>query len=255
MQGISIVISSFKTVRPPGVRYFFRIFFRVSKTLMPRQTCYFFGTFNPIHAGHLLMAHQALGFWGERLGFETVTFIPAGNPPHRQGERGLLDAGQRFHLLEQAVYGFGHFRVSPLELQMAKEGLVTYTYETLQRLGAFDSQERCILLMGQDAFESLPDWYRGELLMKQCAFIVLERHDSAAKPGAEEPFQSRPHLMASFVAYHALKTPPIGISATYLRQLCRQAADAPMLRKRLTGLLPERALDYLLENKLYAAWQ
>lgn len=211
------------------------------------------------------MAKQALAFLGKHLEFESVTFVPAGNPPHRQGERGLLPPRQRFHLLEQAILGSDHLSVSPVELEMASEGQVTYTYNVLQRLGELSQSSKHLMLMGQDSFETLPDWYQGDELLKNVTFIVLSRPDNRKnnnqanntleKTDTASLFSSQPDLMASFVDYHVLQIPPIGISATYIRKICQQLTPETNPHQALTGLMPEPSLAYLLDNGLYKVWQ
>ena len=97
------------------------------------QTCYFFGTFNPIHLGHLVMAQCAMNQYGKRFGFPTVTFVPAGNPPHRLEEEDLAPALDRYRMVLMATASNPGFRVSEVELQHSGP---TYTYSMLELLAS-----------------------------------------------------------------------------------------------------------------------
>ena len=84
--------------------------------------CYFFGTFNPIHLGHIEIARQIK----EKLGFDRVIFIPSFMPPHKID--GLLPFKNR---LEMAQLALGKENVSDIEFKLR---VPSYTYRTIEKI-------------------------------------------------------------------------------------------------------------------------
>ena len=76
------------------------------------------GTFDPIHLGHLLMAEVA---W-EGLGLSSVFFVPAGDPPHKQGVA-KTPASHRAAMVERAIAANPHFALSPVDLKATRPAL------------------------------------------------------------------------------------------------------------------------------------
>lgn len=228
--------------------------------IMTQATCYFFGTFNPVHIGHLLMASQAVALAGESLSFGSVTFVPAASPPHRQGEAAMLSALDRYHLIEKALYGYPHLKISRVELDMAankEHNTPIYTADALKVLAQASggqSQTKYVMLMGQDSFQSLPGWRDLEWLLAHCRFLVLNRPASSPKP------PELPGKLAEKLDWHSLAAPQMMVSATHIRQLCQDAVslcqetNAPLdldkLRTALSVLIPGKALDYFMQNAL-----
>jgi nicotinate (nicotinamide) nucleotide adenylyltransferase len=131
-------------------------------------TAYFFGTFNPIHWGHLAMAHQAL----QQFGLQRVVFIPSPQPPHRLHDADMAPAPDRLAMARLATAPFSGFSVNPLEFD--RDG-PSYTVDTLAQL----HPTSCLpipLIMGYDAALSLPTWHRANELLQRCTVLVAPRH-------------------------------------------------------------------------------
>lgn len=196
------------------------------------RNCYFFGTFNPIHMGHLAMAQAALGACPE---ITRVIFVPAGIPPHRP-QKELLPAIDRYKLVELAIGDNPQFQVNPYETHKSKR---SYTIETLLALepGSFqDNGPRIPLLMGADTVATLPSWHQAEDLLAHTHILTVARPDSSVSfsPPSSE----------------IVPMPPLAVSASWIRQ---QFLDNQPESCRY--LLPKPVFAYLRANNALMHWQ
>lgn len=132
----------------------------------------FGGTFDPIHYGHLRSAFEML----QALRFESVRFIPCGDPPHRGTT--FASAAQRLRMVEVAIAGQDGLIADDRELQ--RDG-PSYTIDTLLTLRDEFSDRALGLILGMDAFLGLPTWHRWHEIL-DCAHIVV-----AHRPGWKAP--------------------------------------------------------------------
>ena len=110
----------------------------------------FGGSFDPVHIGHLLAAECCR----EQAGLDRVLFVPTAIQPHKQQRQ--TTAGQhRLEMLALATGGHDAFAVSGDELE---RGGVSYTVDTLEQLKARHPGDELLLILGPDAFLSLPTW-------------------------------------------------------------------------------------------------
>jgi nicotinate-nucleotide adenylyltransferase len=207
-----------------------------------QTTCLFFGTFNPIHVGHLLMAETAL----EQLGLETVLFIPSGVPPHRYGETDLAPAWDRWKMVQLATADNPRFAVWDGEVAHQSP---SYTAETLGYLLSHHTapEDRCPegapktpfnIMLGADALAKLATWHAPERLISWCRILQAPRKGgelvtSVVLSGETLPLNTIPLLMDE-----------IGISSTDIRTRLRQGRS---VRYRV----PESVRRYLQANRLY----
>jgi nicotinate-nucleotide adenylyltransferase len=131
-----------------------------------RPTGIFGGTFDPIHYGHLRTAFEML----QALDFETVRFIPCGDPPHRGTT--FADAGLRFRMVEAAIAGQQGFVSDDRELR--RDG-PSYSVDTLEELRGEFPGRSLSLIVGMDAFLGLPTWYRWDEILDFAHIVVAHR--------------------------------------------------------------------------------
>ena len=181
----------------------------------------FGGTFDPVHVGHLAIAHAAL----ESLPLDRVLFVIAKRSPLK--ERGpVAGEADRLRMLELAVAGEPRFAVSRAELD--REG-PSYTVDTLERLAGRDE---LFLILGSDAIADFPRWKDPERIGRLATLAVAER------PGAPAYLGDAP-----IVTFDA---PRLDISSRELR--------ARALRGRsLRYLVPEPAWKHIEARGLYRA--
>jgi len=181
----------------------------------------FGGTFDPVHVGHLAIAHAAL----ESVPLDRVLFVLARRSPLK--DRGpVAGEADRLEMLELAVAGEPRFGVSRVELD--REG-PSYTVDTLERLAGADE---LFLILGSDAIADFPRWKDPERIATLATLVVAER------PGAPERMGDAP-----IVRFDA---PRLDISSHELRA---RAARGLSLRY----LVPEPAWKHIEARGLYRA--
>ena len=126
----------------------------------------FGGTFDPIHYGHLRTAFELL----QALRLQEIRFLPAGNPPHR--DQPFADAQLRLRMVQAATSGQAGFTVDDREVRKAGP---SYSVETLGELRHEYPDRSLCLILGMDAFLSLPNWYQWRELLKLAHLVVAHR--------------------------------------------------------------------------------
>jgi nicotinate-nucleotide adenylyltransferase len=196
--------------------------------------CLFFGTFNPIHNGHLLMAEAALNHFA----FKRILFIPAGSPPHRQQDLDMAPAIDRLEMVRLAIGHNPAFSLSDIELK--QEG-PTYTYETLKKLFPQGIEGLEIpLIIGSDALDQLGSWYKAEQLVRVGYFLQAPR---ATTPFVQEVLMGD---KPSSLNTQLIPMPLIGIASTEIRHRVR-------LGKSIRYWVPDPVRRYISDNRLYQA--
>ncbi len=124
------------------------------------------GTFDPVHEGHLALARQAR----DRFFLDTVLFIPAPAPPHKQ--RKLTRFSHRLAMLEAVCSGESGFEISILETERTPP---SYTVDTLAELHRRLDPCRLSLIIGADMFVEIESWHRFADLFVLADLIVAAR--------------------------------------------------------------------------------
>lgn len=126
----------------------------------------FGGMFDPVHNGHIEAAKHA----SDLLQLDKLKLIPCRIPNHRAGA--FASGSQRQHMLELAIAGSKNLEVDSIELD--REG-VSYMVDTLLEIASLNASARLVLVIGMDAFNSLPSWHRFKELSQLCHLFVLSR--------------------------------------------------------------------------------
>ena len=161
------------------------------------------GTFDPIHAGHLLMARHAL----RSLALERVLFIPAGNPWLKAGRR-IAPARHRLAMARLAIAGCPRFEASDMEVERPGP---TYTADTLAELRErFGASAPLYLILGMDAARDMSRWHQTERVLSMCEVVAVPRdgadgQDSGgcAPPSGIRVLRDAPRLAVSSTAIRA----------------------------------------------------
>lgn len=189
------------------------------------------GAFDPIHNGHLELARIAV----KELRLDKVLFMPSWNPPHK----GNIHISQR-HRLELCRLALAEepaFSLSTAEV----ERHCSYTVDTLRYLQTVYPATEWTLLLGEDAFISLPYW-KGAAAVCELARIAVSRRE-----GEDAAFEAacaalRPH----FAKVAVLKEKPRTVSSSQIRQLAKR-------QQPLDELVPADVADYITAHRLYSA--
>jgi nicotinate-nucleotide adenylyltransferase len=207
------------------------------------------GSFDPIHRGHLQLAHDAL----RQLDLAEVRFVPAGRP-WQKGE--LTDAAHRAAMVLAAIRGEPRFALDMREVERAGP---TYTIDTLRELrGTLGEAMPLVLIMGSDQFERLDTWRDWTRLLDHAHIAVARRADAVLTPGyaLQEFFNAhwaRPAAVheAAHGRIVEIDMTPVEASATEIRALLAQP-PCPARDSRLAEVVPAAVLDYIRAHHLYA---
>jgi nicotinate-nucleotide adenylyltransferase len=183
----------------------------------------FFGSFNPIHHGHLIIASHIIQ---ENLVDEVWFVISPQNPFKNQSS--LLNENHRLYLAQEAIEGADQLRVSNIEFKLPRP---SYTVDSMAYLREKYPSHRFSILMGSDGFENLPKWKNATHLIKNYAFIIYPRKDHPVTDNHGANIQ-------------VTNAPLIEISSTRIRELIRE-------RKSIRYYVPESVRIAIEKNMFY----
>jgi nicotinate-nucleotide adenylyltransferase len=202
------------------------------------------GTFDPIHYGHLRTALELR----ERLRLDHVRFIPCNDPP--TSKRPLLDAATRLRIVRAAIESEPDFVADSREID---RGGVSYTADTLMSLRADFTDRPLALIMGMDAFLSLPEWRNWTTLVDYAHIVVAHR------PGWKAP---RDGVLGKLVADRAADS--VGTlheelsGRVYIAEVTQLEISSTALRSSISlgvdpkYLVPPAVRSIVLEMECYA---
>ncbi len=156
-----------------------------------------FGSFNPVHTGHLILAE----YFATRTDLAEVWLVVSPQSPFKVGEELLPDTA-RLALLQLAVADNLRLRAEDIELSLPRP---SYTIATLDALRERHPSHDFVLLMGADNLPSLPRWRAADRLLNEFDLYVYPR------PGTELPD------LAAFPRARVVKAPLLDVSATFIR--------------------------------------
>jgi nicotinate-nucleotide adenylyltransferase len=204
------------------------------------------GTFDPIHYGHLRMADNVCA----ALDLAAVRLIPAGNPYHRPASDRPAPRLDRLAMAELGVGEFPRLAVDPRE---AASNAPSYTVHTLASLRPELGAAPILLLLGADAFLTLPGWKEWERLFELAHLVLIARPGFAMPEPLPAPLADHwrrrligdPRLLTSGSGrIYRQEVVPQPISATAIRAMIRGG-------QRPEGLTPPAVIDYIETHHLY----
>jgi nicotinate-nucleotide adenylyltransferase len=171
----------------------------------------FFGSFNPIHMGHLVIANQLV----EQTDMQQVWFVVSPQNPLKS-KAGMLNEYDRLYLVEQAIADNDNFRVNNIEFSLPKP---SYTVDTLAHLAEKFPAHQFSIIMGADNLASITKWKNYEAILRHYSIYVYQRPGTLA-PKAPENFENSVHIV---------EFPQIDISASYIRQCVKEGISIKYL--------------------------
>ncbi|MFN6516530.1 MAG: nicotinate (nicotinamide) nucleotide adenylyltransferase [Nostoc sp. CreGUA01] len=203
-----------------------------------QQLAIFGGTFDPIHWGHLLLAQTAL----HQVSLEKVIWVPSLNPPHK--EAALFE--HRVEMLQLATKDNPAFTVSLVE---GKRSGTSYAINTLIDLSACYPNTHWYWIVGLDAFQTLPHWYRGHELAQMCNWLIAPRLLGGETITQSELICKQVEEQLSKHSYtinwQFLDIPLVGVSSSVIRKFCRE-------HRSIRYLVAESVRSYIANNNLYS---
>lgn len=185
----------------------------------------YFGSYNPIHIGHLAIANYLV----EYTDIEQLWFVVSPQNPFKKKENLLADY-HRLELVERAIDNDDRFRASNIEFNLPKP---SYTIDTLTYLQERYPNYHFSIMMGSDNLKNFHKWKNSEIILENYGVIVYPR------PGFD--LQKVPVHKNISVAKDA---PLMEISSTFIRNAIKEG-------KEIRHFMPQKAWEYLDEMNFY----
>jgi nicotinate-nucleotide adenylyltransferase len=189
-----------------------------------KPTGLFFGSFNPIHIGHLIIANYML-VYGD---LAEVWFVISPQNPFKQKESLLADH-HRYALVNIAIEDEPRFKASDIEFKMPQP---SYTIDTLTYLQEKYPQKQFVLLIGSDQLPSFHRWKNYEQILDVYSLYVYPR-----PAGDSGEYADHPHVKR-------IEAPMMEISSSFIREAIKN-------RKDVRYFLPAQVWDYIREMHFY----
>lgn len=184
----------------------------------------YFGSFNPIHNGHLIIANFII----QNTSLEQVWFVISPQNPLKK-RASLLNEYHRLYLVQASIEDEPALRASDIEFRLPKP---SYTIDTLTYLQEKFPSHNFSVIMGSDSYQNLPQWKNYEQLLSHFPIFVYER------PG----FTPQNKYANGNITF--LKAPLLEISSTYIREIVKEG-------KSIRFLVPEKVRLEIERNGYY----
>jgi len=183
----------------------------------------YFGSFNPVHTGHLIVANHVVN----HTEIDKIWFVVSPHNPLKDSHS-LLNEYDRLHLVNLAIEDNNKFRASNVEFHLPKP---SFTIDTLTYLTEKFPLERFSVVLGSDSFRNMNRWKNFEQLISRYSFVVYNR------PG----FEIENNYGASVII---LDAPLLQISSTFIRKQVKE-------KKSIKYLVPQQVEEYIQANRYY----
>ncbi len=195
------------------------------------------GSFDPPHAGHLMIAREAM----QRVGLDRVLFIPAGEQWLKEGQD-VAPAAHRLAMTRLLVGSTTGFVVSDMEIMRPGP---TYTVDTLRELWeASPPETEHYFILGEDSVADLPRWHNPQELVTLCRFIAMPRVGGAGRPDLTAAYGVIPGLRERVTVLD--DAPRMDVSSSSIRDMLGIGAS-------LRGVVPEAVMKYIAAHRVYGS--
>ncbi len=184
----------------------------------------FFGSFNPVHIGHMIIANHMV----EYTEIDKIWMVVSPQSPFKK-KQSLASNYDRYHLVTLAVGDNDRIRPSKIEFDLPTP---SYTIDTLTYLKEKYEKQEFALIMGGDNLKSFHKWKNYEQILEHHDIFVYKRSGSQ-----EHQFQDHPRVKI-------VEAPLLNISATFIRKAIKDG-------KSVQYLVPDEVYQYLYTSHLY----
>ncbi|MBW7838114.1 MAG: nicotinate-nucleotide adenylyltransferase [Chitinophagaceae bacterium] len=184
----------------------------------------YFGSFNPVHHGHLIIASHMVNF----TDLQRVWFVVSPQNPFKQSAS-LLNERHRKHLVDLAVEDDINLKTCDIEFKLPRP---SYTIDTLIHLEERYPQHEFTVIMGSDSFQNIKKWKNGDLLIKNYPIKIYLRSG----------FPVDPTMLKHRI--EVVEAPILQISGTLIRKLIKD-------RKSIRYLVPEKVREEIENQQFY----
>jgi len=186
----------------------------------------YFGTFNPIHVGHLIIANHM----AEYSGLDQIWMVVTPHNPLKKKDT-LLDDYQRLHLVRLATEDFPKIKPSDFEFKLPQPN---YTVNTLAHLKDKFPQNEFSLIMGEDNLKTFNKWKNYDVILENHNIYVYPRISAEIE---NLQFKNHPRI-------HVVAAPIVEISSTFIRENIKKG-------KNVQPLLPHKVWEYIDHSNFY----
>jgi len=186
----------------------------------------FFGSFNPIHVGHLIIANHMV----EHSNLDQIWMVVTPHNPHKK-KSSLLADNHRLMLVDIALEEYPKLKSSKIEFDLPQP---SYTVNTLAFITEKHPNNTFSLIMGEDNLKSFHKWKNYETILENHHIYVYPR---VSKGVVETQFDKHPKI-------HKVDAPIVEISSTYIRKSIKNKIN-------IRPLLPQNVWKYLDEMNFY----
>jgi len=184
----------------------------------------YFGSFNPIHHGHLIIASHIL----YNSDLDQLWFVVSPQNPLKQSV-GLLNEYHRLYLVQLSVEEEKNMRAIDIEFKLPKP---SYTIDTLTYLGEKYPDHSFSVIMGSDSFQNISRWKNYEQILRNYRIYIYPRSGSSE-------IEKYPNTRITVV-----KAPILEISATQIRNNIKEG-------KPIRFLVPDKVREEIEKNGYY----
>lgn len=186
----------------------------------------YFGTFNPIHIGHLIIANHM----AEHSDLDQIWLVVTPHNPHKQ-KNTLLDDYHRLHMVHLATEDFPKIKPSDIEFKLPQPN---YTINTLVHLQEKHPNFEFSLIMGEDNLNSFHKWKNYEAILQHHHIYVYPR---LHRGEINTQFDEHPKI-------HKINAPVVELSSTFIRENIKN-------NKNIVPMLPHKVWEYVEHNLFY----
>lgn len=186
----------------------------------------YFGTFNPIHVGHLIIANYMV----ENSDLDEIWMVVTPHNPFKK-KSSLLENHHRFELVYRATESYPKIKPSDIEFKLPQPN---YTVFTLAHISENDPDKEFCLIMGEDNLKNFHKWKNYEVILEHHHIYVYPR---IAEGKVEHQFKKHPKI-------HKIDAPIVQISSTMIRNGIKD-------NKNIKPLLSKEVWEYIDEMNFY----
>tara|TARA_B100000795_G_scaffold99911_1_gene73484 strand:+ start:14868 stop:15461 length:594 start_codon:yes stop_codon:yes gene_type:complete len=186
----------------------------------------YFGTFNPIHVGHLAIANHMVEF----SALDEVWLVVTPHNPHKKKST-LLDNNHRLMMVDVAIEEYPKIKSSAIEFDLPQPNYTVHTLAFLEE--KYPTQDFC-LIMGEDNLKSFHKWKNYEVILARYELFVYPRISQGL---TETQFDNHPKITK-------VSAPIMELSSTFIRKAIKES-------KNIRPLLSGKVWEYLDEMNFY----
>jgi nicotinate-nucleotide adenylyltransferase len=186
----------------------------------------YFGTFNPIHVGHLIIANHMV----EHSDLDQIWMVVTPHNPHKV-KANLVNDHHRLHMVHLATQGYDKIQPNDVEFRLPQPN---YTVNTLAHLEEKFPRHKFCLIMGEDNLKSLHKWKNYEVILDRFPIYVYPR---ISEGEIDTQFVNHPNI-------YKVDAPIIELSSTFIRENIK-------LGKNITPMIDHKVWEYIDHNLFY----